>query len=218
MAGTTIKDNGNVADAFISACRSFDVAVTEPAVKRVMGWRKIDAIHLLLDQFAAERAVQEPALAEQIHQQFTNNMVEFYNNDATLAPLPYAEELFRELKQAGVKIALNSGFTRVIVDTILERLDWHPGGLIDAVIASDEVPEGRPQPFMIHQLMQQTGVQDPSFVVKTGDTEVDIEEGRNAECGLVVGITTGAYKRQQLELYFPDKIIDSLNELASLIL
>lgn len=218
MAGTTVRDNGNVADAFINACRSFDVAVTEPAVKRVMGWRKIDAIHLLLDQFAAERVQQEPELAAQIHQQFTDNMVRFYTNDTTLAPLPYAEDLFRELRAAGVKIALNSGFTRVIVDTILERLNWHPGGLIDAVIASDEVPEGRPQPYMIQQLMQQTGVQDPSQVVKAGDTEVDIEEGRNSECGFVVGITTGAYTRQQLELYFPDKIIDSLNELASLIL
>jgi phosphoglycolate phosphatase-like HAD superfamily hydrolase len=46
---------------------------------------------------------------------------------------------------------------------------------------------------------------------------VDIEEGRNAGCGIVVGVTTGAYTRDQLEAYHPDHIIDGLQELELII-
>ena len=46
---------------------------------------------------------------------------------------------------------------------------------------------------------------------------MDIEEGRNANCGLVVAVTTGAYTREQLQQCNPDYIIDSLQQLPALI-
>jgi phosphoglycolate phosphatase-like HAD superfamily hydrolase len=54
-------------------------------------------------------------------------------------------------------------------------------------------------------------------VVKIGDTEVDINEGINAGCAIVVAVTTGAFTRDQLEPYAPDYIIDNLSELPALI-
>lgn len=97
------------------------------------------------------------------------------------------------------------------------KLSWKNNPLIDATICSDEVPQGRPAPFMIQTLMEQLGVDDASKIVKVGDTEVDVLEGRNAACGLVVSVTTGAYTRNQLETYHPDHIIDSLSELSAYI-
>jgi phosphoglycolate phosphatase-like HAD superfamily hydrolase len=66
-------------------------------------------------------------------------------------------------------------------------------------------------------LMKRVGVEDTSEVMKVGDTEVDVSEGRNAHCGVVVSVTTGAYSREQLQNYQPDFIIDSLSEIPSLI-
>ncbi|GAC1526228.1 MAG: hypothetical protein NVS3B15_01980 [Sediminibacterium sp.] len=117
------------------------------------------------------------------------------------------------MQEQGIKVALDTGFTRVITTPILRRLEWETHPLINAVICSDEVPEGRPHPYMIEALMQQTGVSNAKNVVKVGDTQVDVQEGRNAGCGLVVAVTTGAYTRKQLEAYQPDHIIDSLQEL-----
>jgi phosphonatase-like hydrolase len=184
----------------------------------VMGWRKIDAVSMLLDQFAAAAFKDNPDMAAGIHDRFTQNMVEFYTRDEQLAPLPFAEELFSILQGQHIKVALNTGFTRVITDVILRRLNWMRSPLIDATVTSDEVPEGRPQPYMIEKIMGQFGISDPAEVVKVGDTEVDIREGRNAGCGLVIGVTTGAYTREQLSNFSPDKIIDSLSELPALIL
>ena len=66
--------------------------------------------------------------------------------------------------------------------------------------------------------MKRTNVTDSKKVIKIGDTEVDIKEGRNAECLLTIAVTTGkSYTKEQLELYKPDYIIDSLQELPALL-
>ena len=39
-------------------------------------------------------------------------------------------------------MALDTGFSRPIVDAILARLDWTAGLLLDATVTSDEVPRG----------------------------------------------------------------------------
>lgn len=210
IAGTTVRDTGNVAKAFIDAFSEFNIDVPVTTVNQVMGFRKIDAIRMLLPG-------ENSLLAEQIHEVFTRNMIAIYENDADLKPLPDVEAIFLQLKQQGIKIALNTGFTRPVTDTILQRLQWNVPETIDMVVCSDEVPEGRPQPFMINTIMQQMEVTDSKAVVKVGDTKVDVEEGRNAACGLVVSVTTGAYTRSELELYKPDCIIDSMAELPALL-
>ena len=83
-------------------------------------------------------------------------------------------------------MALNTGFTRSITDAILHRLRWDDRSpLIDQVICSDEVARGRPSADMIQVLMDNLGIDSPARVLKVGDTEVDVEEGRNAACGRV---------------------------------
>ena len=212
IAGTTVQDKGNVADAFISAFRDFGFKMPLPEVKKVMGFRKIDAITMLLDKFAPKKKDDE-VLIDRIHIRFVDTMIAFYRNDEGLAPLPHAEKVFSVLHHKGIKVALNTGFTRPITDAILHRLRWDDRNKnIDRVICSDEVPNGRPAPDMINRLVSTLGISSPEGVLKVGDTEVDILEGRNAGCGIVVSVTTGAYTRGQLEEYQPDHIIDDLEQ------
>jgi len=220
IAGTTVRDKGDVANAFMTAFRDFALEIPAEEVKKVMGFRKMDAIRILLDKFYPEKAGAADAgnLVEQIHSLFIQNMIGFYQGDEELEPLPHAEETFSFLRDLGLKVALNTGFTRAITDTILHRLGWdHGNDLLDRVICSDEVPQGRPYPDMIATLIKEFGILSPAYVLKVGDTEVDVEEGRNAGCGIVVSVTTGAYTRAQLEQYHPDHIIDDLRELIPII-
>jgi phosphonatase-like hydrolase len=220
IAGTTVSDNGQVADSFIAAFRAFDVELPADEVKKVMGFRKIDAVRQLLDKFspAVPAGADREALIAGIHDHFIKGMISFYQQDPALRPLPHTEELFSHLHHKGIKIALNTGFTRAITNAILQRLHWDNGaGLVDGVICSDEVPKGRPSPDMINHLMTSLNIPSAANVLKVGDTEVDVEEGRNAGCGVVVSVTTGAYTRTQLQGYHPDHIIDSLEELIPII-
>ena len=217
IAGTTVRDNGNVAEAFITAFKDYGFVMPLAEVKKVMGFRKMDAIVLLLGKFAPGQENDED-LVYRIHTRFIDKMLEFYRNDETLAPVPHAEQVFQALKDRGIKVALNTGFTRSITDTILHRLRWDDRSpLIDQVICSDEVVHGRPYADMIQMLMDDLGIDTPAQVLKVGDTEVDVEEGRNAACGKVVSVTTGTCTREQLQAYGPDFIIDDLRELLPII-
>jgi phosphonatase-like hydrolase len=217
IAGTTVRDNGNVAQAFIDAFRDFGFTMLPAEVKKVMGFRKIDAITLLLEKFAPEQKNDE-SLVDRIHTRFIDTMIAYYHDDSALAPMPHAEALFTSLRERGIKIALNTGFTRSITDTILHRLRWDDRSeLIDKTICSDEVPHGRPHPDMIKSLISDLGIASSDRVLKIGDTEVDVKEGRNAACGTVVSVTTGAYTREQLKAYHPDFIIDDLHELLPIV-
>jgi phosphonatase-like hydrolase len=217
IAGTTVRDNGNVAIAFIGAFKDFGLDMPFPAVQQVMGFRKIEAIALLLEKYAPARKDDE-LLIDRIHTRFIDTMIAFYKDDRDLGPFPEAEKVFFALQQKGIKVALNTGFTRSITDAILHRLRWDERSpLIDKTICSDEVPHGRPHPDMIKVLMSDLGISSSDRVLKVGDTEVDVAEGRNAGCGGVVSVTTGSYTRQQLESYQPDFVIDDLSELLPII-
>lgn len=210
IAGTTVKDRDYVAIAFIEAFQHYGIDLQVKEISPLMGFKKTDAIErVLIDK----QVVHTVNVIEDIHNHFVNAMVSFYATAHEVEPLPGAEDIFRLLHEKGIRVALNSGFPRVIVDAIVDRLGWMENGLIDGYIASDEVEMGRPFPIMIHQLMKQFGVESPAAVIKIGDTMVDIQEGRMAACGLVLAVTTGAYTREQLAEYSPDHILDSLDEI-----
>jgi len=152
-----------------------------------------------------------------IHEDFTDRMIEFYRSDPSVGEKPGAGETFRRLRQAGVKVALNTGFSRDIAETLINRLGWDRDGLIDGSVTSDEVERGRPHPDMIRRLMMKLGVEDPRRVAKVGDTPADLLEGKNADCGLVVGVTRGSCPREQLEKFPHDYLISAVNELPELL-
>ncbi len=103
-----------------------------------------------------------------------------------------------------------------MAQTILDRLGWKQAGLIDFWVASDEVEKGRPYPFMIQKIKNLAKLSDSSRVAKVGDTEVDINEGKNAGCEWVIGIT-GAYTRAELTLHEPTHLINHLQELEAIL-
>jgi phosphonatase-like hydrolase len=214
MAGTTVADDNAVGIAFQQAFRNSGYEVSIENVNPLMGYHKPLAIQMVLEKMGEE--FDEDTVTV-IHDDFVDEMMNYYEYDSRVKPLPSAEDLFLELKEKGIIVTLNTGFPREIAETIVKRFQWMEKGLVDDFIASDEVEQGRPYPFMIQELMDRAGVDDPSLVVKIGDTEADVNEGRNSKCGLVIAVTTGAFTREQLEPYKPDHIVDNLSELIKLI-
>lgn len=218
IAGTTVSDKGNINDFFRKAFTNAGIENVNAAdVDNVMGYRKKEAIEIIISKYKPG-SEDDAGFINDIHADFTRQMVNFYETCKELTPLPFAEKVFQQLQNNRVKIALNTGFTRAITTPILNRLGWDNAAFIDEVICSDEVPEGRPHPYMIKKLMKDLKINYPENVAKIGDTKVDIEEGKNAGCGIVVAVTTGACTREELTKYHPDHIIDSLDILPSLIL
>jgi phosphonatase-like hydrolase len=215
MAGTTVSNSDLVVEALTGSVRARGFNVTAADARPLMGYPKRQAIRHLLGMHTA--AANDAMLVEQVHGDFVAAMLERYRNSPDVAPMPTAEACFAALRSRGLRIALDTAFSRDIALTIIERFGWLRDGRIDDVIATDEVAAGRPAPDMIRALMARQGVGEPAAVIKVGDTPVDVEEGRKARVGLVVAVTTGAFERAALRACAPDHVIDSLAELPPLL-
>ncbi|SDE33404.1 phosphonoacetaldehyde hydrolase [Dyadobacter soli] len=215
MAGTTVKDKNFVGIAFQQAMASQGYEISIEHVNPLMGYEKPLAIKMMLEIRETDKSKITEALVDAIHTHFVKGMIEFYKTTTEIAPLPHVEETFRALRGQGIKIGLNTGFSRDIADVIISRLDWQDK--IDYLVASDEVPFGRPYPDMIRKIMAELGIESADRIAKVGDTEVDINEGINAGCKYVIGITTGAFTREELLPYKPTHIIDDIAEVPGII-
>jgi phosphonatase-like hydrolase len=217
IAGTTVKDNHEVGKAFQLALKNHDFHLDLREINPLMGYEKKLAIRrlILLNGYQEENIT--PELVNSIHAEFVRTMISHYQSGSEVMPLPDVEHTFAVLKDEGRQVAINTGFSRDIADSIVSRLQWKEKGLVDHVIGSDEVPLGRPYPYMIQKLMSYSGISDPLDVAKIGDTEVDIREGFNAGCRFVIGVTTGIFSRAELEPYTPTHIIDSITEVINIV-
>jgi phosphonatase-like hydrolase len=215
MAGTTVKDKNNVGVAFQKAMKThgYDVAIEK--INPIMGYEKPLAIKMMLEGLESDTSKITDALVDEIHTVFVDSMIEFYSTSDDIYPLPNVEDTFRVLRAQGLKIALNTGFSRNIADVIIGRLQW--ADKIDYLVASDEVAQGRPYPDMIEKIKAALSIETSALVAKVGDTEVDINEGINAGCKYVIGVTTGAFTREALLPYKPTHVIDNIAEVLDIV-
>jgi phosphonatase-like hydrolase len=214
MAGTTVFDGDAVHTALRAALAGAGVNATRDEVNAVMGTPKPVAIRTLASAHRATPPPDEELAA--IYANFERLMLTHYRTDPSVRETEGAESVFRELRARGIKVALDTGFTRAIVDVILSRLGWD-ATVIDASVASDEVERGRPHPDLIHRAMEATGIRDVARVAKVGDTPADLLEGDAAGCRLVVGVTSGSHARAELERYPHTHLISSLRELPAIV-
>ncbi len=131
-------------------------------------------------------------------------------------PLPGVPEALADLRSAGVKVALNTGFDRDVVDSLLSALGWEGDRVVDTVVCGSDVPAGRPAPFMIFAAMQRLGVTDVRRVLVAGDTPRDLEAGTNSGAGYVVGVLSGASDAEELGGHRHTHLLPSVATLPAL--
>ncbi len=216
MAGTTVEDNRYVHKALIEALKDHKVNVTEEEANEVMGLPKPVAIlNILQKKYEGDDRIYK-VLIDKIHANFVKRMVDFYENSKKVRAKKGVESTFKALRRNNIKIAIDTGFSRDIADVIIQRLGWVRNNLIDLSITSDEVANGRPHPDMIFKAMEKTGINNPEQVAKVGDTASDIQQGKSAGCKLVIGVTSGAYKREALAAEEPTHLVSELSEILKI--
>jgi len=209
VAGTTLQDDNVVSAVICDSLRQMDFSVTKEQVNRYMGMSKGETLkQLLLGKL--------PALAKLTEENLLN-----YYRTADIKEVEGTTKVFEALRDRGVDVALNTGFNRKVLDSIIDRMNWKHL-LLDS-IASDEVQSGRPYPFMIHRLCNNHRISCID-VCKVGDTPADIQEGISANCGMVVGTTYGTSSREEMEQIQRSfrnaariKLIDNIDEILDII-
>ena len=182
----TVVDFGSLCPigAFQAAFLARGVEVNSGDIHRFMGIHKLEHIKavLALPEVAAKwRAVhgKNPGVqdVDALYQLAEKRMLETVASSAT--PVPHLLRVVAELRKQGLKIGSTTGYTSPLMERLVPaaaRRGYSP----DFWIASDQVPQGRPWPWMIFRNLERFQICPPSAVVKLGDTIVDVEEANNA--------------------------------------
>jgi phosphonoacetaldehyde hydrolase len=185
-AGTAI-DFGCFAPvaSFAMALERHGVSPTDQQIRIPMGLAKLDHLRALLEipelaeQWRARhgRAWNESDVERIYREDYIGLQLDAVaGHDRLITGLLGVVESLRSLD---VKIATTTGYFREAARRVFDsatRQGYHR----DLDLLPDEVPAGRPAPWMIFRAMETLGIYPPDSVVKVGDTLADIAEGRNA--------------------------------------
>ena len=188
LAGTTVRDDGFVQRAFEGAAQDANLLADPEWLRARMGWSKARVFGELLNLNGADEA-RAPALVEA----FETHLIRIYA-ESPITPIEGTEDAISSLESSGVRVAFSTGFPRVIMDRILSACGWSAR----TSVASDEVPNGRPAPDLIHSAMRIEGFLDAGRVGAAGDTPSDLEAAKQAGCAVVAGLGCGTHTLEEL--------------------
>jgi len=241
----TVVDFGSFAPTqiFVEAFAEFAVPVTLAEARGPMGMGKWDHIRTLCNV---------PEIAERYRAAFgrlpsDDDVTAIYERFMPLqiakiaehsALIPGALDTITGLRNQGLKIGSCSGYPAVVMEKVVQ-LAKRNGYVADHVVATDEVPNGRPHPAQALANVIALGISDVAACVKVDDTTPGILEGRSAgmwtvalTCsGNALGLTYAQFKdlpaeqlakervriAQLFEGSRPHYLIDTINELPAVI-
>ena len=243
-AGTAV-DYGCFApvSAFIESFKSLGLTVTAAETRAHMGLTKIEEIRAL---FAIEHVSK--AFREKYGRDYNENDVQACYAEfqrllfATLRsysmPISNVIKTIDALRDKGIKVGSTTGYTGKMMDVVIPAAAEH-GYNVDNCVTSDNLPAGRPHPYMIYKNMCDLAVPSRYSVLKYGDTISDIREGLNAgvwSVGVILGsnelglteeevnaLPAEELKKRMLEVRYRmyaagvHYVVDSIEELPMLI-
>ncbi|QKZ03997.1 phosphonoacetaldehyde hydrolase [Pseudomonas eucalypticola] len=241
----TVVDFGSFAPTqiFVEAFAEFDVQVSIEEARGPMGMGKWDHIRTLCDVPAiSERYAKVFGRAPSdddvtaIYERFMPLQIEKIATHSAL--IPGALDTIARLRNDGLKIGSCSGYPAVVMAKVVE-LARQNGYVADHVVATDEVPNGRPWPSQALANVIALGIDDVAACVKVDDTVPGILEGRRAGMwtvalvcsGNALGLTYEGYQaldattldseRTRIHRLFegarPHYLIDTINQLPEVI-
>lgn len=185
LAGTTV-DCGSQAPthAFIDVFHANNLQISMQDVRQFMGIEKKEHIRRMLmlnhvtKQFKqCHNCDWNEADVDQMYQAFVPKLLACLPSYAI--PIPGLTQTIDHIKTTyGVRIGTCTGYNKQMSDVVLKTAATY-GFFPDFSICSSDVQKGRPHGDMIEAIMQMAGITDPCEVLKVGDTQVDIKEGKS---------------------------------------
>jgi phosphonatase-like hydrolase len=213
MAGTTVHDDGLVLECFVAAAEAVGLEATREELNERMGLSKLQVFDELSKRQLG-RTREAEALRDQGYDAFRRILEASYERGG-VSGVSGAEGVFRWLHDRDVLVALNTGFYRRVTEIIVDKLGWKSA--VDAVVCVEDVVEGRPAPYMIHEAMQRCRVHSVNEVIAVGDTPSDMIAGINSGALGVIGVTSGAHTGASLRRYPATHIVESVRDLPAII-
>jgi phosphonatase-like hydrolase len=214
MAGTTIDEGLQVYRVLAETATAHGASPSEADIARWHGAAKHEALRALLTPRGGIPPSED--VLRTVVADFRSRLADAYA-DSPPRPLAGVPETLADLRSAGIRVALTTGFDRDIVDSLLRALDWEGDSVVDAVVCGSDVATGRPAPYMIFHAMEALAVTDVARVLVAGDTPRDLAAGTNSGAAYVVGVLSGASGAEELGAHRHTHLLSSVAELPALL-
>lgn len=214
LAGTTV-DFGCRApvEALIELFLRYGIQIAAEDVRQGMGIHKKDHLRVILQsrQVAEQwRAMQgetpDEGDVERLFTEFIPIQTAAIGRHADV--IPGVSETVNQLRKRGIRIGATTGYSREMIKGLMRDVAAN-GFQPDHLVCADDVPAGRPAPWMAVTSAMKLGIYPLEACVKVGDTVADIEEGLNAGMW-TVGITWAGNEvglsEQECESLGPDEL------------
>lgn len=213
MAGTTVADDGLVVSSFEAAATAAGLPAEGP--------KREHARQYVLDTMGQSKIVVFRALfgAEHLAQRANAAFEAAYTaaiDEGRARPIDGAAEAITRLRDAGVKVALTTGFSGSTQEKLLAALGWQ--SIADLVLAPGDGVRGRPYPDLILTALVRLQADGVGNVAALGDTSNDVDSALRAGCAIAAGTLTGAHDQGQLHDAGATHVVKSVAEFADLIL
>ena len=192
-AGTTV-DYGSRApvQVFREIFHRIGIEITEDEARGPMGKAKREHIASVLavprvtslwrDRFGSDPSVAD---VDRLYADFLPLQLSVLSQGSDV--IPGIPGMIAELRKRGLKIGSSTGYTRALMEAVIP-IAREQGYSPDVVLCSDEVPAGRPMPWLNFRACEALGVYPPASVLVVDDTPIGIQAGRNAGMW-VAGVT-----------------------------
>ncbi|MEO1496213.1 MAG: phosphonoacetaldehyde hydrolase [Planctomycetota bacterium] len=207
-AGTTV-DYGSRAPiiAIRHAFEQLGVPVSEQEARRPMGRAKRDHLSQMLaepDLAARWRTAfgtaPDEAAIDRVYDGFLASQSACVAENS--AVIPGCVEAIEACRQHGLRIGSTTGYTRELLEQVVERARSE-GYEPEVMLGADDVTPGRPAPWLCCEAARRLSARQMAAVVKVDDTPAGVRAGRHAgawavgvvESGNEVGLSIDEFAR-----------------------
>lgn len=132
-----------------------------------------------------------------------------------VAPAPGVIEALTRLRSDGLRVAVLSGFSPAILDTVLDATGLRQH--LDLALNADDALRGFPAPDPILTAVLRVSADAVASVAVADATSAGVSAGRRAGAGLVAGLLTGPHPAARLRDAGAHQVLSSFAELPALL-
>lgn len=189
------------------------IDITYRQAREPMGLLKIDHIKAILNmpevnekfraRYGRDWNMED---VNEMYVSFEKHLFASLSNFTT--PIPGVLDTIKELRESGIKIGSTTGYTQAMMDVVRPGAAAK-GYVVDNLVTPDNLPAGRPAPYMIYKNMIDLAIPSVDNVVKVGDTIADIKEGVNAKVwsiGIITGSNEMGITEEEYNRHTPDEL------------
>jgi phosphonoacetaldehyde hydrolase len=182
----TVVDYGSRAPvmAVMETFRQFDVPLSEDEARAPMGMAKRDHLRAILDMPRVAQAWRtvhgrpaDDASLDALYAAFLAGQKGVLLEHSQVIPGCLAA--LDHCRRKGMKLGSSTGYTKELMDLVVPAARAQ-GLEFDAMVCTDDVPQGRPAPWMCLENARRLNVFPMAAIVAVDDTAVGVTAGRNA--------------------------------------